>query len=110
MFHLWGLDINDPSVTVRRLWAFFSRLPSDSQTINDINEVPRMTREWNVNTWMLANVIDALQAVDWHIIAANSKRTPKPPKPFPRPETKKRIVSKKMWPGKTIVDKGKING
>lgn len=107
MFRLWGLDINDPRVTIRRLWNFFSRLPPDSETANDIHEVPREARAWNVNTWMLANIIDAVTHLDWVTIAANSKHAPRPPKPFYRPSTKKVIKSKKaMWPGKTIVDRG----
>lgn len=111
MFHLWGLDINDESVTIRRLWNFFSRLPVHSETLNDMAEVPREARAWNVNTWMLANVLDAVAHLDWVTIAANSKHAPKPPKPFARPPMKKVVKTKRtMWPGKTIVDKGVANG
>lgn len=107
MFHLWGLDINNETVTIRRLWNFFSRLPVDSETVNDIAGVPRETRSWNVNTWMLANILDAVTHLDWVTIASNSKRAPKPPKPFQRPPTKKVVKTKKtIWPGRTIVDKG----
>lgn len=100
------MDINDPRMTIRRLRNFFERLPYDSETYLDIAKVPREAREWDANTWLLANVIDMLQAVDWHLVAANSKRPPHPPKPFPRPELKVKHTKKKMWPGKTIIDKG----
>lgn len=103
MFHLWGYDINNPDLTVRRLWNFFDRLPTDSETISDIAEVPREARNWNGQMWMLANVIDALQAVDWHLVAAFSKHKPQPPKPFQRPQHKKPVRKKNVWPGKTIV-------
>lgn len=105
------MDINHPTMTVRRLRNFFDRLPVDSETLNDIAGVPREARIWDVNTWMLANVIDGLASVSWHVIAANSKNKPKPPKPYPRPETKKKVKNTKpIWPGKTIIDKGKVNG
>jgi hypothetical protein len=105
------MDINDPRMTVRRLRNFVERLPISSETLNDIGEVPRASRAWNVNTWMLANVVDALGMVDWHIIAANSQRVPAPPKPFPRPEIKKqKPITKKLWPGKTIIDRGSVDG
>lgn len=85
----------------------YFRLPIDCETNYDISETPREARAWNLNTYMLANVIDAVQAMDWHLIAANSKHPPKPPKPFKRPELKKKAPKGKgYWPGKTIVDKG----
>lgn len=103
MFHLWHLDINDESVTVRRLWNFFNRLPSTSETIADIQDLSREARTWSPEMYLLANIIDCLQAVDWHVIASASKRPPRPPKPFPRPSTT-RVTKKKLWPGKTIVE------
>lgn len=103
-FRHYGVDINDCSV--RRMRNLYERLPADCETNYDISEVPRESRGWDINTYMLANVVDALMALDWHFIAANSKRPPKPPKPFARPELKKKEPKPKgFWPGKTIVDK-----
>jgi hypothetical protein len=94
-------------MTIRRLRNFLFRLPPDSETLQDISEVPKEARTWSPEVWMLANVYDAVSHLDWVTIAANSKHAPKPPKPFPRPELKKRVVTKKnIWPGRTIVDKG----
>lgn len=107
LFHYWNMDINDPRLTVRRLRNFVFRLPSTSEVMNDIREVPREAREWSPELWMLANVYDAIVHLDWVTVASNSKHAPRPPKPFPRPELKKVVKSKKaMWPGKTIVDRG----
>lgn len=102
------MDINDPRMTVRRLRNFFFRLPADSETLNDLAGVPRETRAWNVNTWMLANVLDAISHLDWVTIAAHSKNAPRPPKTYTRPPIKKveRKTKKVNWPGRTIVDKG----
>lgn len=111
MFHLWGIDINDESITLRRLWNFFDRLPVTSETLSDIGEITREERTWNPEMYMLANIIDSVQALDWHFVAANSKNTPKPPERIKRPEGKTRqVTKKKLWPGKTIVDKGGKNG
>lgn len=109
---MWGLDINHPTMTVRRLRNFFQRLPVTSETMNDIYEVPRESRVWDANTWMLANVFDAIAHLDWVTIAINKRHgTPKPPKPIKRPEMKKIEKPKKaLWPGKTIVDRGVANG
>lgn len=112
MFHLWNKDINSPDITIRRLRNFFDRLPFDSETLNDIGKIPREARAWNFNTYMLANIFDAVMALDWHTVAAHSKNKPQPPKPFPRPKLRTAPVAKKkmVWPGKTIVDRSKING
>ena len=101
LFKFWGYDINNPELTPRRLWNFVSRLPRDSETLNDIGGIQREARDWSGEMYMLANVIDGLQAVDWHIIAAHSKNKPKPPKPFKRPKAIQ-TPKKAMWPGKTI--------
>lgn len=79
----------------------------DSQTMLDIAGVPAEARLWDTNTWMLANIIDSIKELDWHTVAAYSKNKPRPPKPFYRPKVKtERAVAKKVWPGKTIIDKG----
>lgn len=107
MFHLWGVDIN--TVSIRRMWNFFNRLPAFSETVQDMADVPREARTWDANTWMLANVVDACMMTAWRVTAAFSQRAPQPPKPFPRPKTKKfkspgitTQDKKPVWPGKTI--------
>lgn len=104
-FAIYHVDINECSL--RRMRNLYFRLPNTCETKYDIAETPRESRVWDIDTYMLANVIDAIQAMDWHLIAANTKHPPKPPKPFPRPELKKKEAKPKgFWPGKTIVDKG----
>lgn len=88
----------------------YERLPYNSEVYYDIEEVPQDARHWDINTYVLTNIADILNALDWHFVAANSKNTPRPPKPLPRPKLKK--VEKKpkgYWPGKTIVDRGDKN-
>lgn len=104
-FRFYGLDIN--TCSVRRMMNLFSRLPYNSEVHYDMAEVPRESRVWDINTYMLANVVDMLGVVDWRLVAVNSKRPPRKPKPIERPKLKK--PKKKAWLGKTIVDKGKVN-
>jgi hypothetical protein len=111
LFRFWGKDINDEDLTVRRLWNFYSRLGSESETLRDIAGIPWEGRQWSTDTFMLATIVDALSAVDWHIVAAFSKNAPKTPKPYPRPQTQRKTPAKKNWPGKTIVvPKENVNG
>lgn len=109
LLSIWGVDINECSL--RRMRNLFERLPSTSEVHYDIEEVPRESRAWNINTYMMANLVDAIQAMDWHLIAINSKRPPRPPKPINRPKLKKEPEKPKgYWPGRTIIDKGVTNG
>lgn len=92
----------------------FERLPYDSETIAEIGEFTPEYRKWEVNTYMLANIIDGLNYVAWTIMASNSKKghAPKKPKPLKRPEqsVKPAVPAKKRWPGKTkVVPKKKVS-
>lgn len=104
------MDYNDKRLTLPKLRNFFFRLPYNSQTRLDMAGISEEARPWDINTYMLANVIDILLALDWHTVAAHSKSAPKPPKPFPRPDVNSKPKTKPRWPGKTIVSKGVKNG
>ena len=41
---------------------------------------------WNIQTYQLASIIDAINYTTYAVIAANSKRKPKEPKPAYRPK------------------------
>lgn len=88
------------------MYNLYERLPYNAEINYDIGEVPSEGRVWDINTHMLANVIDMLAVVDWRLIAVNSKRPPRPPKNMKRPNMKPKKTSKNFWQGKTIVDKG----
>ena len=105
------MDINDERMTIRRLRNFVDRLPDNSELVREVAGLGQESRDWDTNTYMLANLLDVLQGLDWHFIAANSKTKPKPPKPFPRPKPKETVKKQKpVWPGKTIVDRSTTNG
>jgi hypothetical protein len=108
LLHYWNQDIN--LISLRRMRNLLERLPYNSEVHLDYNEVPFEARQWSIDTHMKANLIDAVRAMDWHLIAVNTKNPPKPPKPIYRPETVKKITPEKKpkgyWPGRTIIDKG----
>lgn len=108
-FRFWGLDINE--VGLRRMRNLFERLPYNSEVHFEINDTPEEARFWDIDTYMLANIFDIINALDWHTIAANTKHPPKPPKPIKRPNLKRpEKKAKGFWPGRTIVDKGVQDG
>ena len=105
------MDINDPRLSIRRLRNFVDRLPDNSELVREVAKLGPEARDWDSNTYMLANLLDVMMALDWHTVAAHSKNKPKPPKPFPRPKPKETVRKQKpVWPGKTIVDRSKANG
>lgn len=112
LLRYWGVDIN--KISVRRMRNLYERLPYDSDTFAEIAEVNPESRAWSPETYMLANVIDAVNYVAWSVQAANSKRPPRRPKPVDRPKiTKPKPKNKKTaWPGRTLVQKkeGNANG
>lgn len=99
----WHIDITD--VSLRRMRNLYERLPMDSETLSEIGEYTSEARMWNVNTYMLANIIDAVNYVAWSVQATASKHPPRKPKPIKRPDLTKTKSNKKMWPGRTIVQK-----
>lgn len=87
----YGLDPAD--LTLRRLWVLLHRLPPGAWNVED------SPHSWSTETWMLANIVDALNQVAWIVLATNSKKRPKRPKPFPRPgvKQKKGGLAGAMW-------------
>ena len=55
----------------------------------EAGKVPQAQKIWRrQDTWLLANISDALNALDYHFLCANSEKgqgPKKPPEPFPRP-------------------------
>lgn len=47
-------------------------------------------RGWSMQTYMLANVVDAIQQNTFAFVSANSKKKPKAPQPVERPSEKKK--------------------
>ena len=58
-----------------------SQLPPESRFVAKAGDAGY----WSVTDHLLANLIDAVNLNTHVVTAANSKRAPKPPKPFPRP-------------------------
>lgn len=77
-FHTaFGLDIH--SISMGKAARLMKRLPPGS--------VPYAgnAASWSFESHLLAAVVDQLQWVTWTLVAVNSKKQPKKPKPLPRP-------------------------
>lgn len=61
------------------------QLPVESRTVA-VQRGGDQFRGWGVERYMFATLIDAVNQVAYITAAANSKRKPKAPKPFPRPK------------------------
>lgn len=68
----------------RQLLALITQLPAESRTVAAIRGGEQF-RDWDVNTYLLAALVDAVHENTYAFIAANSRRKPKAPKPIPRP-------------------------
>ena len=100
LFFYYGVDINECST--RRLRVLYEGLPYDSRTYQEIGDMPDEARLWTVDTYMQANIIDALAWIQWSIAASNSKHPPRKPKPIDRPKLTRKPPVKKKWVGKTV--------
>jgi hypothetical protein len=70
-------------MSLRRLWVLVSQLPHDSATHEAM--VGEEKAAWTTLVELTAQVVDAINQLDWHFRAANSKTTPKKPELTPRP-------------------------
>lgn len=66
----------------RRLALLISALPPDSAT-----RIAQNGRRplWGTTEYLLADVYDAIQWVQWTLVARDAKRRPDVPTPYPRP-------------------------
>ena len=82
MLAVYGVDVLDPSVTLRRIWVLGRRLPAGSWP----EEHSPMS--WSVEAHLLASVLDALAALTFITIKAAGGK-PTKPTAFPRPKPKR---------------------
>lgn len=70
----------DPwTCSLRRLFVLLQAMPPGYWPDTEVEAV------WSVESHLLAGLIDAVNQTTWMVAAANSKRPPARPKPFPRP-------------------------
>lgn len=92
LLHYVGIDIVDvlrpgSGLTPGRALALIRQLPLGSATVAAIRGGIEF-RGWDVERYHTAAIIDAVIENTYVLIAANSERTPKSPKPTPRPDDK----------------------
>jgi len=70
-----GLNVRDPSVSLRRVWVLLERMPPQGR---------RGGEHWSVEAELLAMIHDRIAELTWVTLRANGSKTAKP-KPLPRP-------------------------
>ena len=86
--------VDGSGLSPRQVLAYIRQLPPESATVAALRGGDQF-RGWDTSAYMLANLFDAIQANTYAFISANSKRKPKAPEPFERPDIK---VAKKKKP------------
>jgi hypothetical protein len=69
-------------VPCREVAAMAAHLPAGAPVLVAID--PRAA--WSQTDWLLADLVDATRETTWVIRGVFSKRRPRQPKPYPRPE------------------------
>lgn len=103
-------DCDDPdsSFTLRRLFVIYKALPPRNAVSVKVAKLSPQAQIWDVNSYILANVFDAIESLNYSFRCANrGKNSPEPkkPKPHPRPdEAKPRKQTKfaRSFPGETV--------
>lgn len=72
----------------RKVLALVRQLPPESATIASLRGGDHF-RGWGLDQYFYAALIDAVRENTYAVIAANSKKKPKPPEPVQRPEQRK---------------------
>jgi hypothetical protein len=86
MLAVFGVDVLDPGVSLRRVWVLLNRLPPGS--------LPRVSAaSWSTDTHLLAGLLDAVNALTWVTVAQASRNRPAKPKPVPRPQGSTRTAT-----------------
>ena len=102
---VYGIDVLDPSVSLRRINVLIDRLPPGALT--KVEE-----GSWSIEAHLLARLNDAVDMLTWVVMrVAGSKANQ--PKPLPRPGTKAKAQGQTMkWGalGNFLKAQGATNG
>lgn len=69
----------------KQVIALISQLPLESNTISALRGGEQFVG-WGIDRYHFAQLIDAVNSTTHAVVASNSKRKPKAPKPLPRPK------------------------
>lgn len=92
LLRVYGVDPH--RATLRRVSVLLRRLPPGEWHKDEATA-------WSRETWMLADLIDAVNQTAWVTAAAFSKRAPARPKPYPRPTINTPVVVEEPTTGGT---------
>jgi len=91
-------------LTPKEILVLVRQLPATSRTFSAKQGGPEF-RGWDTNSYLLASVIDAINANTHAFVSANSKRKPKRPKQVTTPMDKKRKAEKPNLFAMTVKNK-----
>jgi len=82
----------------------YNALPVRNKVAEALSSSTPEEQAWTVESYILANIFDAIQALNYVTQVANSPKHSKPRKPdaHPRPRKNKAKISPKNYPGRTI--------
>jgi hypothetical protein len=107
-FDLRDCDDEDSTFTLRRLWVLYSGLPLRNLVSAAAAKLSREELSWSVTDFVLANVYDAVQSLDYTTKKINAPKGTNVAKPKPHPRPSRAVVRSRgmAFPGKQIFDKG----
>jgi hypothetical protein len=80
MLAAYGVDVLDPSVSLRRIHVLLERLPPHAR---------RMGEQWSIESELLAGLVDSVQMLTWVTLRANGAKGARKPQPVPRPRDRR---------------------
>lgn len=88
-----GVNLRDvlipgSGVSPKLILSYIRNMPMASATAAALRGGDQF-RGWDIQTYMLANIVDAVQQNTFAFVSANSKKKPKAPEPVERPAQKK---------------------
>lgn len=75
----YTLDDLGGSLPERALLAFVRHLPPESALVAEVDD----RGGWSLTQHLIARLIESVEALDWHFMCANTKKSQHPPKPRP---------------------------
>lgn len=77
--------LRDDEYSPAQLIALVRNLPIESRTVAALRGGEQFVG-WGVDRYMMAQLIDSVNSTAYAVVASNSKRKPKAPKPVRRPK------------------------
>ena len=85
MLRTYGVDVLEPTTTLRRVWVLSQRLPPGAVPDENVSG----PAAWSMEAHLLATVADQLAYLTYVTARAAGAKSVKRPKPMPRPKARR---------------------